>query len=185
MTQSPSKPSGKARKAGSSPKIDGIREVTRTISKASTALLWGRAAGRCEFAGCNRPLWKSPVTQEAVNIAQMAHIYSFSADGPRGNDGVSDEDLNSFENLLLVCHPCHRKIDQHKDGGRYSAIVIDHKQRNHPVPKHGAVIGRASSIVAGTLTPSSGITDLRLGNMADERCHSTMPFLSERFGSDR
>ncbi len=34
--------------------------------------------GRCEFAGCNAPLWRSTVTQEAVNTAEKAHIYAFS-----------------------------------------------------------------------------------------------------------
>ena len=64
------------------------REVTRHIPVAVQTELWGRAAGRCEFAGCNKPLWKSSVTSERVNIAQKAHIYSFSEGGPRGNDGI-------------------------------------------------------------------------------------------------
>lgn len=131
MTQPSSHSRRKPRKAATPPVTNGFREVTRSISKPVMALLWGRAAARCEFAGCSRPLWKSPVTQEAVNIAQMAHIYSFSSDGPRGNDGVSAADLNSVENLLLVCHPCHRKIDQYKDGGRYSASLLHEMKASH------------------------------------------------------
>jgi hypothetical protein len=137
------------------------RVVTRTIPIAATAMLWGRAAGRCEFAGCNRPLWKSPVTQEAVNIAQKAHIYSFSPSGPRGNKGVSDGALNAIHNLLLVCHACHRKIDDKRDGGRYTADLLrqmkhDHERRieivtgvsidrRSTVLLYGANIGRHSS----------------------------------------
>ena len=67
----------------------GPTEVTRSVPLGVRCLLWGRAAGRCEFAGCNKVLWKSSVTQERVNIAQKAHIYSFSDDGPRGNSGIS------------------------------------------------------------------------------------------------
>lgn len=107
------------------------REVTRNITKTVMAILWGRAAARCEFAGCNRPLWKSPVTQEPVNIAQMAHIYSFGEGGPRGNIGVTDDALNGVENLLLVCHACHRKIDQKLDGGRYSVDLLRHWKSEH------------------------------------------------------
>ena len=58
-------------------------EVTRHIRGDVQNMLWGKAAGRCEFNGCNKPLWKSSVTQEQVNIAQKAHIYAFSSDGPR------------------------------------------------------------------------------------------------------
>src|SRR5690242_10052212 len=50
---------------------------SRDISRSVEAMLWGRAAGHCEFDGCNRELGKSPVTQERVNLAEKAHIYSF------------------------------------------------------------------------------------------------------------
>ncbi len=110
---------------------DSPREVTRHIKSPVTAMLWGRAAGRCEFAGCNRPLWKSTVTQEQVNVAQQAHIYSFSESGPRGNEGISDDELNAIENLMLVCHQCHRKIDQKEDGGRYTASLLKNWKQAH------------------------------------------------------
>jgi len=70
--------------SGAKSKIFSVKEVkdlSRSISIATQNFLWGRAAGRCEFAGCNRPLWKSSVTSERVNIAQKAHIYSFSEGG--------------------------------------------------------------------------------------------------------
>ena len=91
------------------------KDVTRYVPYPIQCLLWGRAAGRCEFAGCNLELWRSPVTQEQVNIGEKAHIYSFSEDGPRGNVGVDPGSLNDISNLLLVCEPCHKTIDQDKD----------------------------------------------------------------------
>ena len=107
------------------------KEVTRHISQAVRCMLWGRSAGRCQFAGCNRPLWKSSITQEQVNIAQNAHIYSFSDDGPRGNDDIVAEQLNELSNLMLVCHQCHQKMDQEKDGGRYSAQLLQQMKAQH------------------------------------------------------
>ena len=94
-------------------------------------MLWGRAAGRCEFKGCNTPLWKSQVTQEKVNRAQRAHIYAFSEDGPRGNRGISQARLNDFDNLMLVCHACHRKIDQDPSGSRYPALLLQQWKADH------------------------------------------------------
>lgn len=110
------------------------RDVTRSIPCSVKCLLWGRAAGRCEFAGCNTALWKSPVTQEQTNIAQKAHIYSFSPSGPRGNNGILKDKLNDLSNLMLVCPPCHIKIDKTKQAGRYTAELLqswkkDHEQR--------------------------------------------------------
>ena len=61
-----------------------IQEVTRHIKAGVERELWGRAAARCQFSDCNRLLYKSPVTQESVNLAEMAHI-SFSKAGSRSN----------------------------------------------------------------------------------------------------
>jgi hypothetical protein len=113
-------------------------------------MLWGKAAGRCEFAGCNKPLWKSSVTQEQVNIDQKAHIYSFSDDGPRGNEDISKEKLNDLANLMLVCHECHKKMDKEKDGGRYTVPLLqawkaDHERRIEIVT--GIAPGKRSHIL--------------------------------------
>jgi hypothetical protein len=111
-----------------------VREITREVPHHVQCMLWGKSAGHCEFAGCNEILWKSPVTQEPVNIAQKAHIYSFSSTGPRGNRGIPQELLNDLGNLMLVCHRCHRKLDRERDGGRYTVSLLqqmkaDHEQR--------------------------------------------------------
>lgn len=113
------------------PADSGPLEVTRHITSSVECLLWGRAAARCEFWGCNKPLWKSSVTQESVNLAQKAHIYSFSAGGPRGHKGITRQELNDFGNLLLVCHGCHQKIDKHNDGGRYTADLLRQWKAEH------------------------------------------------------
>jgi hypothetical protein len=127
-------------------------------------MLWGRAAGRCEFAGCNKPLWKSSVTQEQVNIAQRAHIWSFSEHGPRGRDGIDAAQLNTIDNLMLVCHECHEKMDKERSGGRYTARLlqewkaahearielvtgVDPSRRSH-VLLYGANVGDHSSLLS-------------------------------------
>jgi len=107
------------------------KEVTRTINSITQYMLWGKTAGRCEFAGCNKHLWQSSVTKEQVNIAQKAHIWSFSSNGPRGNDGISKDLLNNTDNLMLVCHECHRLIDQDKDGKKYSVQILQSMKADH------------------------------------------------------
>lgn len=39
--------------------------------------LWARAAGRCEFRGCNKLLYVDGLTQQRSNLATIAHIVSF------------------------------------------------------------------------------------------------------------
>jgi len=107
---------------GEQDRNSGVTEVTKSrhIKDSVRWMLWGKAAGRCGFTGCNRQLWKSPVTQEPVNIEEAAHVYAFSSGGPRGNDGIAEVKLNDIDNLMLACHDCHRKMDQEAPGDRSS-----------------------------------------------------------------
>lgn len=109
------------------------KEVTRYIKREVERELWARAAGRCQFAGCNRILYKSPVTQEPLNISEKAHIYSFSKDGPRGWGPfvTNKKQLNEMPNLLLLCHDCHESIDSEIDGGRYPAKLLQAWKLEH------------------------------------------------------
>jgi SMODS-associated and fused to various effectors sensor domain len=103
-----------------------VKEVTRYIKRETERELWARAAGRCEFDGCNTLLYKSSITQETVNLAQQAHIYAFSDKGPRGWGPfkINLTGLNDVSNLMLMCHGCHKKIDQDLSGIRYSADLL-------------------------------------------------------------
>ncbi len=108
-----------------------VKEITRYIKKEVERELWARAAGRCQFDGCNKLLYKSPITQEQVNIAQKAHIYSFSKNGPRGWGFLNKKELNNIDNLMLMCHDCHKTIDNDKEGIKYSAQLLQQWKREH------------------------------------------------------
>ncbi|GKX50319.1 HNH endonuclease [Budvicia aquatica] len=113
-----------------------VSDVTRHIPDRVQRELWARAAGRCQFAGHNRLLHTSCVTQESVNAAQQAHIYAFSENGPRGRGPYKGnlEALNDVSNLMLMCYDCHKKIDQKDGDARYPADLliqwkVEHEQR--------------------------------------------------------
>ena len=110
--------------APSEPASSTSTDVSRHVPEPVQRFLWGRAAGRCEFRACNRPLSKSLASQNQVNAAQKAHIHSIGKNGPRGRGGLTGEELNQIANLLLVCHQCHQEIDQKRDGGQYTAEVL-------------------------------------------------------------
>lgn len=74
--------------------------------------LWARTAGRCTI--CNRRLLGDSRTYfHSVLLAELAHNIGAAegSDSPRrdANDGVVDTE--SEENLLLLCHDCHKIID--------------------------------------------------------------------------
>lgn len=49
-------------------------------------LLWLRAAGRCEFEGCNKILYEGDITKEYGNFGELCHIIGDSPNGPRGGE---------------------------------------------------------------------------------------------------
>ncbi len=55
------------------------------IPETTQRELWARSAGRCEFRGCNKLLYKDGLTQKRSNLAIVSHIVSYSPDGPRGH----------------------------------------------------------------------------------------------------
>lgn len=112
----------------------GIKEEpTRSIAPEVTLELWTRSAGRCEFRGCNKILYKSGVTQRRGNFAERAHIWSFSKDGPRGRGHLRNKTkaLNSAHNLMLMCPTCHKEIDADKQGKRFSAVRLQEWKKAH------------------------------------------------------
>jgi len=78
-------------------------------------------------------LYKSLVTQESINAAQRAHIYSFSPDGPRGQGPYTRAQLkiNELTNLLLVCHQCHQTIDPMAKVDKYPADLLSNWKNEH------------------------------------------------------
>lgn len=84
---------------------------SRHIPVQIRCVLWGQAAGRCEFSGCNIPLSYHHATKEGANLGEAAHIIGFSEDGPRGESTLSKSLASDLDNLMLLCGNCHKTID--------------------------------------------------------------------------
>ena len=100
-----------------------------SITEKVRSLLWAKSAGRCEFDGCNKPLWRDGLTQIEMNFADVAHIIGDSADGPRGDVVLSVEYCNDVSNLMLMCLDHHRMIDQITS--MYSDEILRHMKNAH------------------------------------------------------
>lgn len=113
-----------ARKSKSSPVVP-----VRDIAESARVLLAVAAGGRCEFPGCNRYLFEHPVTMKGGNYSQMAHIVAFSEAGPRGMQSCRPMDINAISNLMLLCQPCHKEIDDNP--GDYPRSLLETKKKLH------------------------------------------------------
>jgi hypothetical protein len=70
--------------------------------------------GSCYFPGCNTPIMVFVGDRPIVNV-EIVRIRESEPGRPRYVAGLSDVDRQSFDNLLLLCVPHRRIIDQ--DGG--------------------------------------------------------------------
>src|SRR6267142_731106 len=118
------RPSGKSIRAPSP-----VKKPSRSIAPAAKILLAARSGGRCEFAGCNEYLFEHPLTLQDGNFSQHAHIVAFSEEGPRGNEGARPDNINSVDNLMLLCPLCHKLIDDNPDD--YPRSVLEKYKQDH------------------------------------------------------
>lgn len=104
------------------------KEERKRIPEKTRLELWIKSAGRCEFKGCNTPLWYNGLTLSPSNFAEFAHIIGASKDGPRGNDN-SEELQIDFSNLMLLCSKCHKEIDDFPE--RYPIELLKKWKHDH------------------------------------------------------
>ena len=102
------------------------------ISLRDHKMLWGRAGARCSI--CKFPLATiSEIGQSSV-IGEEAHIVARSADGPRGESTLDQEQRDSYSNLILLCPTHHSMIDDLPSGPteypaeRLHALKAEHEK---------------------------------------------------------
>ena len=76
------------------------------ISESDKRLLWLRAAGRCEFEGCNKILYEGNITNEYGNFGELCHIIGDSPNGPRGGERSKElaKDIGNKFNLSKIVY---------------------------------------------------------------------------------
>lgn len=127
--------------------------------------LWARTAGRCTICG-RRLLGDQRTYLHSVLLAELAHNIG-ATDGDRSprsqeNDGLDDTEAE--ENLLLVCHDCHKIIDDddHIDlfpPEKLRDIKEAFERRIEMVTDHGGLTRTAAlrlgSMIRGSLAMAS------------------------------
>lgn len=139
------------------PRTNALSSLTRTI-------LWAKAAGRCQYAGCDKLLIGDLISgAEDRNFGFVAHIVADAPTGPRGDPVRSPLLSDDVANLMLLCHVHHKLIDvdevaQHPEGRLLEmkaaherrieiTTTIDEDRASH-VLRYAASIGGHESLVA-------------------------------------
>lgn len=106
--------------------------MSKTSIPAQVKLkLWIKSGGRCQFRGCNKPLYRDDLTQAKMNKAYIAHIVADSPGGVRGDEKLSPKLAQEFSNLMLLCDAHHRLIDNPSHGHIYTVEQLQAYKKEH------------------------------------------------------
>lgn len=89
--------------------------------------LWAVSGGRCEM--CNRLLYEDSTFGVEGNFGEMAHIHAVSDNGPRNKRGMTSEEKNNIENLMLLCSEHHHMVDTKPE--EFGDGLLKTKKKNH------------------------------------------------------
>ncbi len=102
-----------------------LREVTKL-------LVWGRAAGRCQFKNCQKTLDHDLIAgKPEFNAAYLAHIVASSPKGKRGHPTRSHQLSDEASNIMLMCDAHHRIIDGEQTWQDYPENLLLRWKREH------------------------------------------------------
>jgi SMODS-associated and fused to various effectors sensor domain len=116
---------------GSAKKAAAGKKGRKQISANVKALVCARAAGRCQYGGCNKSLIGDPISGTPdANGAYIAHIVAAEPDGPRGDPILSPKLATEPSNLMLVCDVHHRVFDRKKEAEHPAELLLEMKRRH-------------------------------------------------------
>lgn len=107
-----------------------MAKASRRYSEKTLKVLYGSSGNQCAHPDCTNPVIAeaTPLSDAAV-LAQICHIYAASDNGPRGKPGLTEEERNAPENLILMCGHHHPLVDKHwKD---YPADLLKFWKKTH------------------------------------------------------
>ena len=82
-----------------------------SISARDRKILWTRAGNQCAFPGCQQTLVDTQGSDPNIVIGEEAHIVPKKA-GPREDESVPDEGVDSYANIVLLCPTHHTVVDK-------------------------------------------------------------------------
>ena len=102
------------------------------ITAKSIKLLWSNAAGRCSFEGCNERLTVGQAAEFApYTLGEMAHIKGNKPGSNRYDASQSDEERDSYGNLILLCPTHHTLIDKPENESSYTVEKLHEMKIKH------------------------------------------------------
>ena len=91
----------------------------------------------CAFPGCTAPIVD---TEHGVVTGEICHIKARSPEGPRYDPNQSTSERDGYENLMLMCGPHNKIIDDRATRDGFTVEMLQGYKRQHESRFHNTVV---------------------------------------------
>ena len=98
------------------------------ISDKTRKLLWSRSGNRCAICRLELAI-DATACDDASLIGEECHIHSGRETGPRHNSSFEINEIDAYENLLVLCRVHHKMIDDQDE--TYTAEILRQIKSDH------------------------------------------------------
>ena len=100
----------------------------RDYSKKTLKVLFALSGNQCAYPECANNIIE-PATEYSPELVtgQICHIHAVGEKGPRGKPGLTQKELNSPENLILLCPNHHTLVDKAPEGKFPAQMLLEWK----------------------------------------------------------
>ena len=147
----------------------GSETLKRRYTVSTYKVLFGLSGNQCAHPDCLNTLIESGTElSDDLVTGHICHIYAISEAGPRGKRGLTNKELNSRENLILLCPQHHAVIDgQYED---YLAETLKEWKRLHEEKIRKRVFAEPESMqpaIFSRLIFATGLVDQEIDDEVD------------------
>lgn len=97
----------------------------RAVSNRDKEKLYAKSGNMCAL--CRKPLFSANGTK----LGEICHIEAVGEDGLRYNPKLTEEYINSYDNLILLCPNCHTLVDSKVNEYDYTVATLQDIKKNH------------------------------------------------------
>ncbi|MEP1096380.1 MAG: HNH endonuclease [Cyclobacteriaceae bacterium] len=98
----------------------------KPISDVTKKKLFALSGNQCNFPECTERIWP---LEEDVLLGEMCHIVAVNQTGARYDPNFPKEEINSYDNIILLCPNHHTIID--KNEKKYDSKVLREMKTKH------------------------------------------------------
>lgn len=90
-----------------------MKKPTRRPSDKINKILYGQSGNLCAFPGCKQTVIEPATERSGPSVTgEICHIYAIGKSGPRAESKLTEEELNSPDNLIILCPTHHAIVDK-------------------------------------------------------------------------